>query len=329
VISYNETGILAGLRTALIIMLFIGGGGAVLLTIAAFFGDTWWLFDYAANFRWQLFWGLIVAAILYTIAARGIASIVFLAAALLNAWLVVPLWMGTQPAATGENGVRVVHADVYPRVDDSGFMLRWLLESGADLILVAGTTADRMEPLTADGSPYSIIVSPERPGVPGIVALGTEDWPVEVTHTEGLAEPVYRITVGANGEIIDVVTAWGDPASNSKEADRLGARLDAVSAAVASASHPVAVIGNLGATRWTHGMETMRDTTGMRDATEGYGYLSTWPVSDVPLIGGWIGIPIDVVLMTDEITPLELSTGPDIGAAHLPVIVVIGPAFES
>jgi hypothetical protein len=33
--------------------------------------------------------------------------------------------------------------------------------------------------------------------------------------------------------------------------------------------------------------------------------------------------------MTEEITPLELSTGPDIGAGHLPVTVVVGPAFQS
>ncbi|MFV1969941.1 MAG: hypothetical protein ACC683_02925, partial [Acidimicrobiia bacterium] len=72
-ISYNETGVFAGLRTALIIILFIGGGGAVVFTIAAFFGDSWWLFDYAANFRWQLMWGLIAATILYTLAARGFA----------------------------------------------------------------------------------------------------------------------------------------------------------------------------------------------------------------------------------------------------------------
>lgn len=327
-ISYNETGVLAGLRTALIIILFIGGGIAVALTVAAFFGDRWWFFDFAANFRWHLFWGLIGAAILYTLVARGIASIVFLAAALVNAWLIVPLWFGTQPAATGEDGVRVVHADIYPGVDDSVFLMRWLFESDADLILVAGTTADRLKPLVADGSPYSILVSPDRPDVPGIVVLGTKMWPVEVTYTEGLAEPVYRITVGANGETIDVVTTWGDLASNSKDAHRLAARLEAVSAAINSASHPVVVIGDLGATRWTRGMAALRDTTGVRDATEGSGYLSTWPVSEIPLLGGWIGIPIDVVLMTDEITPLELSTGPDIGAGHLPLTVVIGPAFQ-
>ncbi len=327
-ITYNETGVLASLRTALIIMLFVGGGVGVVLSVAAFYGDTWWVFDWAANYRWQMFWGLLAAAIIYTLVARGIASIVFLAAALLNAWLIMPLWMGDQPAATGESGVRIVHADVYPGVTDNEFALRWLLDTQADLILVSGATAERLEPLTGDDRPYTIIAAPEVAGSPGIVALGLQAWPVEVVKTDTFSDPVYRITVGANGETINVITSWGAIASNATKADQLSARLATITELVTSSSHPVTVIGNLGATRWTHGMRTMRDTTGLRDATEGSGYLSTSPVSGIPVIGGWIGLPIDVVLMTEEITPLELSTGPDIGAGHLPVTIVVGPGFQ-
>jgi endonuclease/exonuclease/phosphatase (EEP) superfamily protein YafD len=329
VISYNETGFVAGMRTALVILLFIGGGLASILSVAAFFGDSWWLLDYVANYRWMLMWGLLAATILYTLTARGFATIVFLAAALLNAWLIAPVWLGDQPAATGENGVRIVHANVYPSVTDRDFVLRWFLDTEADLILVAGTTADRMEALTEEGFPYTILAEPSVPGDPGIVILGTQDWPIEVTFTEVFAEPVYRITVGANGATVNVVTTWGDLASNEQKADRLEARLATISAAVVSSPHPVTVIGDLGATRWTRGMRTMRDTISLRDATEGLGYLSTSPVSGLPLIGGWIGLPVDIVLMTDEITPLELTTGPDIGASHLPVTVVVGPGFRA
>ena len=328
-ISYNQTGFAAGLRTALIILLLIAGGIASVFSVAALFGDKWWLFDYVANYRWQLMWGLFIATIIYTLVARGLASIVFLLAALLNAWLIAPLWLGDQPAATGEDGVRIVSADVHPSVTDKGFVIRWLLDTEADLILVAGTTADRMVGLTEDEEfPYTIIAEPRIPDDAGMVILGTEEWPVEVTLTELFEEPVYRITVGANGQTINVVTTWGDIGSDEKKADRLAARLETISAVVASSPHPVTVIGNLGATRWTHGMETMRETVGVRDATEGSGYLATSPVSGIPVIGGWLGIPIDVVLMTEEITPLELSTGPDIGAQHLPVTVVVGPGFQ-
>ncbi|MEE8485691.1 MAG: hypothetical protein V3S38_03945 [Acidimicrobiia bacterium] len=203
--------------------------------------------------------------------------------------------------------------------------LRWIFDTEADLIFVAGTTAERMGPPAEHGSPYSIIAAPENPNQAGIVILGTSPWTVESFTTDHFGEVVYRITVGSNDEAVDVVTAWGDLGSNSLDADKLAARLATVAEAVASASRPVAVIGNLGATRWTNDMRIMRATLGLRDATEGFGYLATSPVSGVPVIGGWIGIPIDIVLMTEEIMPLELTTGPDIGADHLPVTVVIAP----
>jgi hypothetical protein len=326
--SYNETGLLAGLRTASIILLVAGGGIAVLLTIGTLFSDKWWLFDYAANYRWLLFWGLLLAAILYALIARGIAAIIFLAAALLNAWLIAPLWLGEQPAATGEDGVRIVHADLYPSVADRDHVRRWFAATEADLLLVAGTTLERMDPLTLDDSPYTILAAPRVAGNAGIVILGTQEWPVEVFHTEFYAEPVYRITIGSNGQTINVVTTWGELNSDSTKAEQLAARLATVSAAVSSSPHPVAVIGNLGATRWTHGMTTLRDTAGLRDASEGSGYLSTSPVYGIPIIGGWLGLPVDVVLMTEGITPLELATGPDIGGEHLPVTVVVGPGFQ-
>jgi hypothetical protein len=43
------------------------------------------------------------------------------------------------------------------------------------------------------------------------------------------------------------------------------------------------------------------------------------------LIGGWIGLPLDLVLMSSAVTPIELETGPNIGADHLPVSVLVGP----
>jgi len=76
-------------------------------------------------------------------------------------------------------------------------------------------------------------------------------------------------------------------------------------------------------------MRDLLNSVNLRNAAEGYGYLSTSPVSGIPLIGGWLGIPIDVVLMDPTLTALELDTGPDLGSEHLPVSVVIGTGFES
>jgi hypothetical protein len=105
----------------------------------------------------------------------------------------------------------------------------------------------------------------------------------------------------------------------------LQARLDTIKAVMQTATNPVVVIGNVGATLWTHGMRDLVSTTDLRDAAKGEGYLSTSNVSGLRIVGGWLGLPLDVVLMTSDITPISLNTGPDVGAENLPVSVIFGP----
>lgn len=327
-IGYHETGVAAGLRTALIIALLGLGGVASLATVAAFFGDLWWGFDLVANYRWHLLWITLIASILYALSAKGIATIVFLAAAALNGWLIAPLWIGNQPSATGEDGVRIVHIDLGGDVTDEEVALRWLFDSGGDLILIAGVTTDRALPLVADGSPYTMLSSPASADETGIVILGKGAWQV-ATSTAQDGQPVYRVSVPSGNGLLDVVTTWGEMGTSQAAAEALKLRLTAVGDVVNAATNPVAVIGNLGATRWAKGMRTLQANNDLRDASEGFGYLATSPVSTLPIIGGWVGLPIDTVFMDPTVTPLELRTGPDLGGNHLPVTVVVGPAFES
>jgi len=323
----GETGIGAGLRATLIIAIAVVGTIATLATIAAFFGDLWWGFDLAANYRWHLMWAALIASVLYATSTRGISTLIFLGAAIVNAFLIAPLWIGSQPTATGENGVKVVHADLSGGVSDMDFTLRWLFDSGGDLIFLAGITEDRALPLIAEGSPYVLLAGPPRDST-GIVILGKDRWTVTTTST-AKGESVYRVSVPSGSDVVDIVTAYGDMGSSKNKSDDLEARLGAITESIDATTNSVAVVGNVGATTWTKGMRDLLATANLRNAAEGSGYLATSPVSSIPLIGGWVGVPIDLVLMDSTLTPLELETGPDLGAEHLPVTVVIGPAFES
>ena len=71
---WGDTGTLAGLRLAVWVAAFIFGILAAIATIAAFFGDTWWLFDYLANLRWWLFWISLLSAVFYGMLNEGSSS---------------------------------------------------------------------------------------------------------------------------------------------------------------------------------------------------------------------------------------------------------------
>ncbi len=324
----TTTGLGSSIRTTLVVVSLGFGIVATLATVVAFLGSTWWGFDLLANFRWQLAWVAFIAAVVYSLTTQGVASLVFLAAVVVNGFVLAPAWTGSQPSGTGEDGIRVVTLDMSDTIDSDGSILRWLFDTDADLIVVAGITGGRLAPLVAEGSPYELIVEAGT-NQPGITIVGREPYAFEQVPTDASGnESLIVVSVPSGGTVTSVIAGWGQIASDGARSEALASRLGTIGELVDTRTGPMVVAGNLGATRYTHGMRSLLGSTGLRDATEGSGYLSTWPVSGLPIIGGWVGIPIDTVLMTRELTPFALETGPAIGANHLPVTVVVGAVAE-
>jgi endonuclease/exonuclease/phosphatase (EEP) superfamily protein YafD len=295
---------------------------ATLATVGSFFGGIWWGLDLLANYRWQLMWTAMFASVMYALAGRGIFTAVFIVAAAINLWLILPAWTGSQPAASGEGTVRVTHADLSGTLDDTGRTVAWLVESDADLLLVAGATRDTVDAISSAAPTYVLLTGGKTRS--DVVAFARDNWRV-TTDVTASGDQVHRITVPSGTGVIDVITAWGPMATSTKASDALKDRFATITDTVTSSVSPVAVIGDLGATRWSVASRRLLHSTVLRDATAGSGYLPTWPVSDVPIIGSWIGIPIDVVYLGPGLTPLDVVVGPDIGANHLPLTIDISP----
>lgn len=324
-IAWTDTGTIAGFRLFLIVASAIVGGLATLATALAFLGSVWWGLDWLANLRWYFLWILLIAAVIYSLTARGWLLIVFVVAIGVNALLILPLWIGSQPQSTGEDSIVVAHLDATGGFDDRASATEWLLSVEADVLLISQGSSVTVDQLTGEGSDWIVLLQPEVENAAGHVVLGTQPWDVAVTPTGVGTDVVVRVSVGSGEVIYDVITAYGPTATNGTDADRLRARVDTIASLVESASNPVVVIGNLGATRWTTDMRSLLSETDLRDATEGKGYLATSASSDLPIIGGWVGLPLDIVFMSDGATPITIETGPDLTTAHLPVRVVVGP----
>jgi len=322
---WGDTGTLAGMRMFIWLAALIVGLLAAAATVAAFFGDIWWLFDYMANLRWWLFWISLVAAVLLGMLSRGFVILLFVGSMVINGVLIVPMWLGSQPESTGEDSLHVIHIDGTGGYTDRQGALNWLTGEKADLILIAGATNVIAEAMIRADQTLLVLHQPAIDGTAGHVILGRQPWDVAVTPTGQGDDVVLRITAGTADEPYEILTASGPTAWGQGKADRLEARLDTIETLTGAAEEPVVVIGNLGTTRWTHGMRTLLAGTDLRDATKGEGYLATSEASDLFLIGGWLGLPLDLVLMSPTATPIELTTGPNIGANHLPVSVLVGP----
>ncbi|MEN8237989.1 MAG: hypothetical protein ABFR53_02180 [Actinomycetota bacterium] len=309
-------------KKALAAFAMVTGTIATLATVAAFFGSLWWGFDLLANYRWQAFWAALIASIVYALSGTGLFTAVFIVAAAINFWLMLPAWVGSQPPATGEDTVRVTHVDLSGTLDDEGEAVAWLVETDADLLLVAGAPSSTLDAISVADPTYVWLTRDSTRFDVAVFARG--NWNVTTGFDSG-GGSVHRITVPSGTGVVDVVTAWGPMATSSAASDVLVSRFGTITDAVNASINPVAVIGNLGATEWSVVSRELLASTTLRDATDGFGYLSTWPLSDLPIIGRWVGIPIEVAYLDPALTPLDVIVGPDIGAAHLPITIEISP----
>jgi endonuclease/exonuclease/phosphatase (EEP) superfamily protein YafD len=81
--------------------------------------------------------------------------------------------------------------------------------------------------------------------------------------------------------------------------------------------NPKICIGDFNTSPWSHYYRGFLQQTQLRDGRNARGLLPTWPTF---LIFGWLMIPIDHCLVSNDILVVKMKTGEDIGSDHLPLV---------
>jgi endonuclease/exonuclease/phosphatase (EEP) superfamily protein YafD len=97
------------------------------------------------------------------------------------------------------------------------------------------------------------------------------------------------------------------------------------------------LVGDLNTAPWSVEFQRLLKETGLRDSQVGFGLQPSWPtflpfVRDTRLkscLALPFGIPIDHILVSDNIRVLTRHTGPFIGSDHLPVVAELTLGSES
>jgi endonuclease/exonuclease/phosphatase (EEP) superfamily protein YafD len=98
----------------------------------------------------------------------------------------------------------------------------------------------------------------------------------------------------------------------------------AINAGVHRMTGPVIIVGNLEASRWSHAFGALAD--GLTNSENGFGYAATYPSVDWPMVGEYVGIPVDHALHQGPITVTNRRVGPPLGPNHRPIVVDLSPA---
>ena len=110
------------------------------------------------------------------------------------------------------------------------------------------------------------------------------------------------------------------PTSAAFHAERNGKLADRNSKALYREIPPI-IAGDLNATPWSMAFNDLTDRGTRRSTT----LRPTWPTA----LGGWVGIPIDHVLVSHRWRRVDSWRGPNLASDHAPVLVRLALAPRS
>ena len=319
-VATRTSGIATSGKTLLGMILLTVGFLATLATVLGFFGGIWWAFDLAANWRLQLGVVLVVVAVLYWVTVGRGAAILFLVAGLVNLFLVLPVFFGSQATAAPEGRLDVVSYNVATEVAGRDEMIDWIGSLDADIVFLQETTAAWVEAIAASGIQMDIIAEPITTGGHGTTVLASQPATATVIPVGAFNQHVIEVTTTVDGRAVSLFGAHPDTATTKQKADVRDELFTELAALVAAAPNPAIVVGDLGVTRWTSAFGSLADAASLVNSEDGFGYEGTWPGSDLTLLGDYLSIPVDHVLMTREMTVVARDVGPKIGSANRPVV---------
>ena len=109
---------------------------ATMATLLGFFGSFWWAFDVLADYRLQLAAVLTITGILYGLVLSRGAALIFIVAAIVNLAIILPMFISQPLQAVGAERMTLASIQIDSAVDSGGALLRWVEESGADMVFL-------------------------------------------------------------------------------------------------------------------------------------------------------------------------------------------------
>ena len=236
----------------------------------------------------------------------------------LNAFYVIPWYIGSN-AIQADRPLKLLHANVLSRNTEYGRLMDLLDSESPDVVLLQEISPEwlvALDPLRQD-YPYSYAEA--REGNFGIALFSRVPF-TSVSHIDSppLGYPTIIATMDVDGATVHLVGSHPTiPISTQLYTDR-NEQLASIADLLEGLDAPQVLFGDLNASMWDMNYRSLEKDTGLRNARAGFGIVPTWPTF-LP----FAMIPIDHFLVSDDISVVEMRSGPRIGSDHLPLIATI------
>jgi len=238
--------------------------------------------------------------------------------ALFNANFVLPWYFDEKPGVKGTE-IKVLLANVLSTNDDPAPLFKLIEAEQPDLVFLLEVSPQWARKLPAIGATFAHSIVEPRDGNFGIAMYS--NLPVSSAATvdsSPLGFPTIVASLEIGGQSLQVVGTHPMTPLGIQNYDARNSQLNAVARLLQKADGPRLLVGDLNATLWDRQYGSLENRTWLRNVRQGFGLLPTWPTFMPPAM-----IPIDHMLVSDEIGVKDVRTGPAIGSDHLPLIATI------
>ena len=302
------------------------------LAVAALphWADRHWLLDLTTHFAMPCALALAAATLLFLLIGRKFAALVMLVGAALCGVRLAPLYLPPAPAtaaAAGATSLRVVVANAGVGNPTPDRLREWIEQEQPDVFAVLEYSPlhqRALEPLRAR-YPHAIEAVQDDPF--GIALFSR--LPLLEQKRATLGSPVAQAALAVievGGVRVGVAVAHPLPPISEDYADARNRGLEQLALELARLPRSRIVLGDLNATRWSAAFGRLLADAGLRDGCEGFGFQGSWHAA----LPAMLRIPIDHVLVSDDLVVTRRELGPDVGSDHLPVVAeIVLPAIRA
>ena len=271
-----------------------------------------------AHFRLQYFVVALVMAIAFTALRRFAWAGVLLMTAVLNAFYVLPLYLGAADFPDGEP-LEVLSVNVHSSSDEYQRVVDVIVAESPDVVILLEVTDAWMAGTRELAARYAYDYAVPRADNFGI-ALYSRVPLAAVTHVDSppLGYPTIVAETAFAGRSVTLIGTHPTIPLGAHGFDARNEQLRHVAGLAAESGNATILVGDLNVTAWAHSFRSFLRQSGLRDARRGFGVSPSWP-----MFMPFAMIPIDHALVSDDIAVVEFRTGPRIGSDHLPLIVTV------
>lgn len=250
---------------------------------------------------------------------RGYAILMVVSTAI-NAVPVVPWYIDSDArSANIEASISVIHANVRRVNDDYRSLTEFIIAEQPDIVFLQEVNNSWMSALVALHKDY-----PHRYAVPrddnfGIAVLSRHPFNnVAVLDSPPLGFPTLVVHIEFHGKAVTLVSTHPMQPIGKEGFDARNVQLADIGDYISEIDGPKVLIADLNTSQWSNHYRDIEASTGLRNASVGFGVIPTWPT-----IIPFAMIPIDHCLVSAQISVVDIRSGPDIGSDHLPLIVTL------